>query len=82
MPRLRALLAEQIDIDARDARGRTALMVATLAGQNAAVDALLASGADPNGADADGTTPLAAALDAHQSSIAASLRRAGAREPP
>jgi Ankyrin repeats (3 copies) len=82
MPRLRALLAEQIDIDARDAHGRTALMVATLAGQNAAVDALLASGADPNGADADGTTPLAAALDAHQSSIAASLRRAGAREPP
>ncbi len=42
-------------IDARDGHGRTALMLATLRGRRAAVDALLAAGADPNAADADGS---------------------------
>jgi hypothetical protein len=76
--RLKALLDAQIDIDARDPGGRTALMLAVIGGQARAVDALLARGADPNAADSTGTTPLAAALAANHPDIAAALRRAGA----
>jgi ankyrin repeat protein len=79
MQKLRVLLDQQVDIEARDASGRTALMLATLRGRAAAVDALLASGADPNAADASGTTPLQAAVANDQQAIAAALRRAGAR---
>jgi hypothetical protein len=76
--RLEALLDEQIDVDARDSAGRTALMLAVIGGQAQAVDALLARGADPNAADSSGTTPLAAALAANHADIIAALRRAGA----
>jgi hypothetical protein len=76
---LRALLGAQVRIDAPDARGRTALMLAALRGQAESVDLLLAQGADPNAADANGTTPLQAALAADQPAIVAALRRAGAR---
>jgi hypothetical protein len=69
----------QVRIDAADARGRTALMLATLRGQAESVDVLLAHGADPNAADATGTTPLQAALAADQPAIVAALRRSGAR---
>ena len=44
---LRALLeTSELDLDVRDARGRTALMAATYANQPAAVDLLLRAGAD------------------------------------
>ncbi len=76
--RLKALLDEQIDVDARDPAGRTALMLAVIAGQVQAVDALLARGADPNAADSSGTTPLSAAFAANHADIIAALRRAGA----
>jgi ankyrin repeat protein len=76
---LRALLDGRAVVDARDAGGRTALMLATLHGRTEAVDALLSAGADPNAADANGTTPLQAALAGDQPAIAAALRRAGAR---
>jgi hypothetical protein len=76
---LRALLDQRTPVDARDASGRTALMLATLHGRTEAVDALLSAGADPNAADARGATPLQAALAGDQPSIAAALRRAGAR---
>jgi hypothetical protein len=80
LPRLRALLAKRpTDLEARDPAGRSALLLAVLHGQAAAVDALLAAGANPNSAAADGTTPLQAARSAHEASIAAALRRAGAR---
>ena len=77
--RLQALLAGRIDIDARDASGRTALMLAVLHDQTEAVNSLLAAGADPNAADASGTTPLGAAVTGAQPEIAAALRQAGAR---
>lgn len=78
VPTLRALLADHIDIDARDPWGRTALMLAVRGDHKEAVNVLLAAGADPNAADGRGTTPLQAATDA-QPAIAAALRRAGAR---
>jgi type IV secretory pathway VirB10-like protein len=76
---LQSLLPRAADIDARDARGRTALMLATRAGQTTSVALLLAHGADPNAVDADGTTPLQAAVAAQQPAIAAALRRYGGR---
>jgi Meckel syndrome type 1 protein len=75
---LRALLGQRTAVDARDAGGRTALMLATLHGRTEVVEALLSAGADPNAADAQGTTPLQAALAADRTDIAAALRRAGA----
>jgi Ankyrin repeats (3 copies) len=79
VPGLQTLLDEQIDIEARDSSGRTALMLATLRGQIKAVDALLAHGADPNTADAQGKTPLQIALAGDEPAIATALQRAGAR---
>jgi hypothetical protein len=79
MPALRAALERRPLIDARDADGRSALMLAVLRGRGEAVDALLAAGADPNAADVHGLTPLLAALNGEQADIAAALRRAGAR---
>lgn len=76
---LQGLLSAQVPVDAPDARGRTALMLAALHGQAESVDVLLAHGADPNAEDANGTTPLQAALTADQTAIVAALRRAGAR---
>ena len=81
VPRLQASLADRVDIEARDANGRTALMLAVLHGQTDAVDTLLANGADPNAADESGATPLQVAVLNHHPLIAAALRRAGAREP-
>jgi hypothetical protein len=79
VPTLQSLLGRQPVIDARDEGGRTALMLATLHGQAAAVDALLARGADPNAADARGMTPLQAAVAGNRPAIVTALRRAGAR---
>jgi len=76
---LAAQLASGTDIDARDAQGRTALLLATLSGQRSAVAELLARGADPSAADARGVTPLQTAVAADEREIAAMLRRYGAR---
>src|SRR5216684_7327874 len=77
--KLQSLLGNQPGVNVRDENGRTALMLATLHGQTAAVEALLARGADPNAADARGITPLQAAVAGNQPAIAAALQRAGAR---
>ncbi|MFI4889731.1 MAG: ankyrin repeat domain-containing protein [Steroidobacterales bacterium] len=79
LPALQALLSANIDINARDASGRTALMLAVLGRHASAVEALLARGADPNVADARGTTPLQAALAADEPATVTALQRAGAR---
>lgn len=72
-------LLQTSDVNARDSAGRTALLVAVLRGQSAAVATLLAHGADPNTADASGVTPLAAALARGDASMVETLRRHGAR---
>jgi Ankyrin repeats (3 copies) len=76
---LEALLRKQIDVNSRDAAGRTALMLATQHGHVDAVAALLSHGADPNATDAQGATPLQSALATGQWEIAATLKRYGAR---
>jgi ankyrin repeat protein len=76
---LERLIGRQANIDARDAAGRTALMLATLQGKTDAVLALLAHGADPNAVDASGTTPLQAATAGGQTAIVTALQRYGAR---
>jgi hypothetical protein len=76
---LQMLLEDRVSIEARDASGRTALMVAVLHGHGDIVDALLARGANPNAADAQGATPLQTAVATNQPAVAAALRRAGAR---
>jgi uncharacterized protein len=76
--RLQSLLATEVDVNARDTHGRTALMLAILRGETDAVNLLIAHGADANAADSDGLTPLQAALAGTQPGIIAALRRAGA----
>ena len=52
------LLRHKARVDARDARGRSALHEAALAGHAAIVAALLDAGADVHARDGDGRTPL------------------------
>jgi ankyrin repeat protein len=78
IPALQTLFDQGIDIDSRDADGRTPLMLAVLNGQSVAVDVLIAHGANVDAADRQGITPLRAAESAHRTDIAAALRRAGA----
>jgi Ankyrin repeats (3 copies) len=66
-------------INARDTRGRTALLLAVLHRHESVVRALLQGGADPNIGDADGRTPLAVARDQNQLPVAEALLQAGAR---
>jgi ankyrin repeat protein len=79
LAQLEAFARGQPDLNARDARGRTALMLATVNGHADAVAALLAYGADPHLADAQGVTPLAAARAAGNAEIVAIFARYGLR---
>ncbi len=71
--------SDTASVDARDAQGRTALMLAVLQGRLDSVVSLLRRGADPNAADLAGLTPLQAALANQKTEIADALRGAGAR---
>lgn len=75
---LLTMFDQGVDINARDANGRTPLMLAVLSGQSRAVEVLLAHGANVDAADRYGVTPLQAAESAHRTDIAAALRHAGA----
>jgi Ankyrin repeats (3 copies) len=65
-------------IDARDAAGRTPLMLAVTQGRLEVVRLLLARGADPNAADNTGNTPLQQATKRNMQDVAALLEQAGA----
>lgn len=77
--RVRALLEEGSPVDARDARGRTALLGAVEGGHLDTARVLLEHGADPRLADGSGLTPLAAAERGGRADLAALLRQHGAR---
>ena len=77
--RVRELLALPVDIEARDAQGRTALFLAAQQGRTDMVQLLLAHGADANAADAGGITPLGAALAGGYAEVASALRQAAAQ---
>jgi uncharacterized protein len=70
---------ESISINARDASGRTALLLAVLHRHEAIARALLERGADPNIAAADGRAPLAVARDQNEGPVVEALLQAGAR---
>ena len=72
---LRTVLASNIDLNARDAQGRTALILAIQYGHVDAVKMLLDHGANPNTADSHGLTPLAAAHNRGNYQILAALAR-------
>ena len=67
---LDVLLQDGADIEERDPRGYSALMLATYSGSWEAFELLLAHGADPNGSDFGGNTVLmAAAFKGHAAMI-------------
>lgn len=61
MGRVREVLDSNVDLNAFDAKGRTALILAIGRGHADVVKALLAKGADANKVDSHGMTPKAAA---------------------
>jgi ankyrin repeat protein len=75
---LERLLAEGVDIDARDARGHSALMLATYHGQREAFALLLARGADPNTHDESSNSALMGAAFKGHLDLLRALLRAGA----
>jgi hypothetical protein len=73
-----SLLDQGVAVDARDADGRTPLMLAVAQGRLEVVRLLLARGADPNAADNSGRSPLQQARAGNLRDVAALLERAGA----
>jgi hypothetical protein len=73
------LLEAGADVNAKDLRGKTALMQAAATGAEDVVIQLLKNGADPNIEDSNGRTALKEALVKKQAKIAQLLITAGAR---
>jgi ankyrin repeat protein len=80
LERVDQLLRSGLGTEQVDARGRTALLVATLRGDLPMVRRLLAAGARVDVADADGNTPLAAARRQGPGELERVLERA--TQPP
>jgi ankyrin repeat protein len=66
-------------VNARDARGRTAVTAAAMGEHVRVVRALVDAGADPTIADRDGVAPLEHAHSGGYTAIVATRERAGAR---
>lgn len=72
---MRDLLIRDVQVDARDDRGNTALILAAYHGKADLVDALLTAGADPNLVDARGNTALMGALFKGEAEVVRRLLR-------
>ena len=66
------------DLDKKNHRGQTSILLAAEKGHLSVVQLLLGKGADPNISDEDGTTPLSIALEHKHSLVAETLRECGA----
>ena len=77
MSGLEAALAGNVDVNALDAHGQTALILAIQNNHVDIVRALLAHGANPNTADSRGYTPLRAARTRANFAILEALERNG-----
>ena len=75
---LKTALGAGVKVDARDGKGRTALMHAVDRGYVLLIEPLLAAGADPDLPAPDGATALFMAAAHGQTAIIASLMKAGA----
>lgn len=75
---LNTLLKKEVDVDARQSDGTTALHWAVLGGHHEVIDGLLKAGADANAADRYGTTPLSLATLNGDAVAAQALLMAGA----
>jgi ankyrin repeat protein len=76
---IRGTLYSNVDVNALDAKGHRALILAIAYGHVDIVRVLLAHGANPNLPDAHGTTPLAAAHARGNFEILKALERSGLR---
>jgi uncharacterized protein len=74
---LQAALNANVDVNALDAKGQTALIIAIQSNHVAVVKALLAHGANPNTPNSRGLTPLRAARSRDNFAILAVLERNG-----
>jgi len=74
-----SLLQKGIDINVRNVRGNTPLVVAADAGRDRIVDILLGAGADVNLPDSNGWTPLMCAIITGRDEIALVLLQKGAK---
>ncbi len=79
MSGLQTALAGNIDVNALDADGHSALILAIQNNRIYTVRALLAHGANPNTADSHGLTPLRAARIRANLAILMALERNGRR---
>ena len=75
---VRTLLAHEIDVNAREGDGATALHWAVVRDDVEAVDALLGAGADVDAANDYGVTPLMLACTNRNATVVGMLLRAGA----
>ena len=77
--KVKSLLEQGADINAKDKNGRTALILATEKGYVEIVKVLLEHGADVNAIDKNCNVPLSLAKEKGHSEIAQLLKQAGAR---
>ncbi len=77
---VRELIKRGVDVNAKDADGNTALLLAVRQGHSRVVPLLLAKGADVNAHSKSGDTALKSAKAKGLPSVIAQLKKAGAKE--
>ena len=78
LPGVTALIESGVEVNARDYRGATALLIASAHGSQDVVKQLLIAGADPNLADNMGDTPLSTAVQNKKGHVVILLLENGA----